>query len=177
MDVRARWQLKGTPDFAGVCDFDRSANGLVPLECAISEKWVFARTDAGGPSLDDFLGADLSKQLHALGPGRSALDGAATLHDRLQLEGLRRQLSRWRLSRAASAQWPRQRPGLQRYTIETGERFCLQSSPMVQGRRRSADGSSTTGRPRILLLDLSELHDQLLRWCDGYQPGDSSQHR
>ena len=27
-------ELKGTPDFTGVCDFDRSANGLVPLDCA-----------------------------------------------------------------------------------------------------------------------------------------------
>ena len=24
-------ELKGTPDFAGVCDFDRSSNGLVPV--------------------------------------------------------------------------------------------------------------------------------------------------
>ena len=27
-------ELKGTPDFAGVCDFDRSANGLVPIDTA-----------------------------------------------------------------------------------------------------------------------------------------------
>ena len=44
--------LKGTPDFADVCDFERSANGLVPIDCAISEKWVFARTAAGGSSLE-----------------------------------------------------------------------------------------------------------------------------
>src|SRR5687767_12084531 len=27
-------ELKGTPDFTGVCDFDRAANGLVRLDCA-----------------------------------------------------------------------------------------------------------------------------------------------
>ena len=54
-------ELKGTPDFAGVCDFDRSANGLVPLDCAISEPWVFVRAEAG-PSLAEYLGDDLRGQ-------------------------------------------------------------------------------------------------------------------
>ena len=31
--------LKGTPDFAGVCDFNRAANGLVPIEIAT---WLLA---------------------------------------------------------------------------------------------------------------------------------------
>ena len=38
-------ELKGTPDFAGVCDFDRSANGLVPVEIDVWEKWVFVRLE------------------------------------------------------------------------------------------------------------------------------------
>ena len=33
-------ELKGTPDFAGVCNFDRAANGLVPAETAVWEQWV-----------------------------------------------------------------------------------------------------------------------------------------
>src|SRR6185295_15990578 len=36
-------QPKGTPDFAGVCDFDCSANGPVPVATAIWKKWVFVR--------------------------------------------------------------------------------------------------------------------------------------
>ena len=31
-------ELKGTPDFTGVCDFDRGSNGLVPVEIATWEK-------------------------------------------------------------------------------------------------------------------------------------------
>ena len=49
--------LKGTPDFAGVCNFDRSANGLVPVETGVWEQWVFVRLTPEGalvwnPSFD-----------------------------------------------------------------------------------------------------------------------------
>src|SRR6266571_6964124 len=40
-------ELKGTPDFSGVCNFDRAANGLVPVETATWEKWVFVRLESG----------------------------------------------------------------------------------------------------------------------------------
>src|SRR5437660_1206651 len=36
-------ELKGTPDFSEVCNFDRTGNGLLPVEIAIWEKWGFAR--------------------------------------------------------------------------------------------------------------------------------------
>ena len=124
-------ELKGTPDFTGVCDFERSANGLVPLDCGGCEKWVFVKPDAGGFSLEDFLGRDLLSQLQML-----ALDG---LH--------------WMERRAYSVDcnWkvfvdnyldggyhvPHLHKGLDSvleytdYIITNGERFCLQSSPMV----------------------------------------------
>ena len=123
--------LKGTPDFAGVCDFDRAANGLVPLDCATWEPWVFVRPDSGGPSLEAFLGDDLRGQLQAL-----------TLDDLHWME---------RRSYTLDCNWkvfvdnyldggyhvPHLHKGLDsvldysEYTITTGERFCLQSSPMV----------------------------------------------
>src|SRR5688572_29851746 len=40
--------LKGTPDFAGVCNFDRSANGLVPIEVGAWEQWVFVKLAPDG---------------------------------------------------------------------------------------------------------------------------------
>src|ERR1041385_2783434 len=58
-------ELKGTPDFSGVCDFDRAQNGLVPLEFAAWENWLFVKLD-DGPSLRDFLGADLIGQTSRL---------------------------------------------------------------------------------------------------------------
>ena len=41
-------ELKGTPDFSGVCNFDRSANSLVPVETAIWENWVFVKLAGSG---------------------------------------------------------------------------------------------------------------------------------
>ena len=124
-------ELKGTPDFTGVCDFDRSANGLVPVECDVAAAWVFVTLEAGRLSLPQFLGPDLVGRLHALGLDR--------LH--------------WmeRRSYTLDCNWkvfvdnyldggyhvPHLHKGLDsvldysEYTIENGDRFCLQSSPMV----------------------------------------------
>src|SRR5262245_52062564 len=55
--------LKGTPDFVGVCDFDRSSTGLVPLDCDVAEKWAFVRPERGVDTLQAFLGARLSRHL------------------------------------------------------------------------------------------------------------------
>ena len=45
-------ELKGTPDFSGVCNFDRAANGLLPVQTDVWENWVFVRvgSDTTGPS-------------------------------------------------------------------------------------------------------------------------------
>jgi choline monooxygenase len=124
-------QLKGTPDFTGVGDFDRSANGLVPVDCAVGAVWAFVKADRGDLSLEQFLGSDLLQQLDALGL------------DRLQ----------WmeRRSYTLDCNWkvfvdnyldggyhvPHLHKGLDsvldysEYTIANGERYCLQSSPMV----------------------------------------------
>jgi choline monooxygenase len=124
-------ELKGTPDFNGVCNFDRGANGLVPVETSVWEKWVFVKLDVGSPSLEQFLGDDLIRQVRPLG-----------------LESLH-----WieRRHYAFDCNWkvfvdnyldggyhvPYLHKGLDsvldysKYTIENGERFCLQSSPIV----------------------------------------------
>ena len=119
-----------TPEFAGVHNFDRSANGLIPLQTALWEGLVFVKLSPEGPSLEGFLGVDLTQQIH-----------------RLSLEKLR-----WmeRRTYMLNCNWkvfvdnyldggyhvPRIHRGLNsvldpaKYTIETGERFCLQSSPI-----------------------------------------------
>ena len=138
-------ELKGTPDFTGVCDFDRAANGLVPVDTDVWENWVFVRLEREGPSLARFLGAGPDRPVRRTRAEQPALDGAALVLVGLQLESLRRQLSRRRVSRAAPAQRARQRPRLQHYTIENGERFCLQSSPMVGDGAETQTGAVRTG--------------------------------
>ena len=151
-------ELKGTPDFTGVCDFDRASNGLIPIQSAVWEQWILARINserldkvggqrpplnistaleagaAGRPvikSIDSWLAEDAVKEFHALNLGN--------LH--------------WfeRRSYTIDCNWkvfvdnyldggyhvPHLHKGLDsvldynNYTIECGERHCLQSSPMV----------------------------------------------
>ena len=119
-----------TPEFAGVRNFNRSANGLVPVQTAIWEGLVFVKLVSEGPSLEGFLGVDLAQRIR-----------------QLSLEKLR-----WmeRRTYTLNCNWkvfvdnyldggyhvPHIHGGLNsvldpaKYTIETGERFCLQSSPI-----------------------------------------------
>lgn len=124
-------ELKGTPDFTGVCNFDRQAFGLVPVEIAVWEKWVFVKLEKNAPSLEEFLGSDLIEQVRLL-----------------KLENLH-----WMERRhyTFDCNWkvfvdnyldggyhiPYLHKGLDsvldysRYAIENGAHFCLQWSPMV----------------------------------------------
>jgi choline monooxygenase len=135
-------ELKGTPEFSDVCSFERGNNGLIPIQIATWEKWVFARLSGQVRSLNEselllaeFLGADLVDHLQRL--------NLARLH--------------WfeRRSYLLNCNWkvfvdnyldggyhvPHLHKGLDsvldysHYTIENGARFCLQSSPMVSGQR------------------------------------------
>ena len=122
--------LKGTPDFTGVCDFDRSANGLVPCSASPWEKWTFAGVEPQMP-LDAFLGTDLRSRIERLGL------------DRLQwMERRRYTLAcNWKVFvdnyLDGGYHVPHLHKGLgsvldySEYRIENGDRFCVQDSPMV----------------------------------------------
>src|SRR5277367_2281053 len=64
--------LKGAPEFAGVCNFDPAANGLVPLRVAEWEQFVFVTLDEHAPSLEAALG-DLPARLAPLGLSKLSL--------------------------------------------------------------------------------------------------------
>ena len=131
-------ELKGTPDFTGVCDFDRASNGLIPVETAVWENWILVRTAGGqrapqNDSIQSWLGAPLVNEIGAL--------NLSNLH--------------WfeRRTYRIDCNWkvfidnyldggyhvPHLHQGLDSvldyssYTIECGQRHCLQSSPMVTG--------------------------------------------
>jgi choline monooxygenase len=59
-------ELKGTPDFSGVCDFDRARNGLVPVDLAEWENWVFIKLNKSPLTFEEFLGVDLIDQIKPL---------------------------------------------------------------------------------------------------------------
>lgn len=138
-------ELKGTPEFSGVCDFERSANSLVPLELDVWENWVFVRlkglsTDISSSTtnepdsratLEGFLGPDLISQmrslnfksLHWLERRRYTFDCNWKVFVDNYLDG--------------GYHVPHLHKGLDsvldysNYMIENGEHFCLQWSPMV----------------------------------------------
>ncbi|HEY8186415.1 MAG TPA: aromatic ring-hydroxylating dioxygenase subunit alpha [Pyrinomonadaceae bacterium] len=137
-------ELKGTPDFAGVCDFDRSANSLVPVEMDVWEQWVFVRIE-GNDTLESFLGVNLIEQTRPL-----------------ELAGLH-----WMERRhyAFDCNWkvfvdnyldggyhvPHLHKGLDsvldysKYMIENGEHFCLQWSPIVNEGAEEQTGAVRKG--------------------------------
>ncbi|HYW73114.1 MAG TPA: SRPBCC family protein [Pyrinomonadaceae bacterium] len=130
-------ELKGTPDFQDVCDFDRSENGLRPIEIAVWEKWVFAKID---PEL---------QPPHSAGHGLEIVEPPL----RVEIAGLNLAALDWfeRRRYVLNCNWkvfvdnyldggyhvPHLHKSLdsvldyRQYTIENGQRYCRQSSPMV----------------------------------------------
>jgi len=150
-------ELKGTPDFAGVCNFDRANNGLVPVEIATWEKWVFVRLnekqnpslDNPTPSLIEFLGNGLTAQIENL--------GCENLH---WMERRRYTLNcNWKVFvdnyLDGGYHVPHLHKGLDSvldygsYTIESGQHFCLQSSPIVSSGGSDEVGAVRTGRQAL----------------------------
>jgi len=134
-------ELKGTPDFAGVCSFDRSMSGLVPVDIDQWNHWVFVRLENSDPktTLRDFLSSELIDQIRPL-----KLDNLHWLERRHYTFDCN-----WKVFvdnyLDGGYHVPHLHKGLDsvldysEYTIENGERYCLQSSPMVS---RVADSFS-----------------------------------
>jgi choline monooxygenase len=136
--------LRGTPEFTGVCNFDRSKNGLVPVRVATWEQFVFVALNESTPSLMSFLG-DLPERVSPL--------SISSLHF---FE---------RKSYTLACNWkvyvdnyldggyhvPYLHKGLnsvldyKEYTIENSKHSCLQTSPMVTSEDHASFTSTRTG--------------------------------
>lgn len=126
--------LKGTPDFVEVCDFDRAAHGLVRLDSAVWEKWIFVNLARKAPPLTEFLGPDLVGQILSLGLG----DLHWAERRRYLLE------CNWKVFvdnyLDGGYHVPHIHKGLnsvldyREYEIQNGEHYCRQSSPIVNRR-------------------------------------------
>jgi choline monooxygenase len=134
-----------TPEFGGVANFDRGANGLVPVQIGVWNRSVFAKVSSADPALEGFLGSDLIARF-----------------ERLNLERMK-----WfeRRTYTLNCNWkvfvdnyldggyhvPHIHGGLNsvldyaNYTIETGEHFCLQSSPIAADKGDVTTAAVRTG--------------------------------
>jgi choline monooxygenase len=122
-------QLRGVPEFEGVCDFDRQATGLVPLAVATWEGLVFVHLDPAPVPLERHLGPVVGQV--------AALD----LHRLAFCERREYTLAcNWKVFVDNYLDGGYHVPHLHRslssvlaytdYTIECFERSCLQASPI-----------------------------------------------
>lgn len=136
--------LKGTPEFEGVDNFERSENGLLPIRVETWECFVFVNLDLQAAPLHAFLGG-LVKRVAPL--------GISKLHhfDRKTYEiGCN-----WKVFvdnyLDGGYHVPHLHKGLnsvldyKQYTIENEDRYCLQSSPMVASDEDAATGATRKG--------------------------------
>jgi choline monooxygenase len=136
--------LKGTPEFAGVCNFDRAKNGLVPVRVATWEQFVFVTLDENAPSLESLLG-DLPTRVAPLSLARIRFfeSKSYTL------------ACNWKVYvdnyLDGGYHVPHLHKGLnsvldyKEYTIENSEHYSLQSSPMVTSRDHASFAATRTG--------------------------------
>ena len=136
--------LKGMPQFDGVSNFARSDNGLVPVKAEIWEAFVFVNLDPNAPPLKEFLGGLVNRcaplslsRLHYFATKSwdiacnwkvfvdNYLDGGYHVPH---------------LHKALSSVLD-----YKQYTIENEDRYCLQSSPMVESDEDAATGATRKG--------------------------------
>jgi choline monooxygenase len=120
-----------TPEFGAVANFGRAANGLVPVQIAVWESWVFAKLDPVGPSLKDFVGTDLLERFEPL--NLEQMQWFERRHYTLDCN--------WKVFVDNYLDGGYHVPHIHgnlnsvldytNYMIETGEHFCLQSSPIA----------------------------------------------
>jgi choline monooxygenase len=136
--------LKGAPEFEGVCGFDRTQNGLLPLRVDVWEQFVFVNLDSKAEPLANFLGR-LVERVAPLNIGR--------LHFfERRVYSLK---CNWKVFvdnyLDGGYHVPHLHKGLnsvldyKQYTIETEDRYCLQSSPMVASKDDAATAAARTG--------------------------------
>jgi choline monooxygenase len=153
-----------TPEFAQVRNFDRSVNGLVPIETRVWQGWIFVKIQAGAPSLEDFLGGDLIGNI-----GRLGLAGLCWMERRTYTLNCN-----WKVFVDNYLDGGYHVPHLHRglnsvldsvnYTIETGERFCLQSSPIST---QKADKQTAAVRKGDRALYYWIFPNLMINWYEG----------
>ena len=136
--------LKGMPEFEGVRNFDRKDNGLVPVKVDTGEQFVFVNLDPNAEPLSQFLGA-LIKRVAPLGLSKLHYFDTKTYDIACN----------WKVFvdnyLDGGYHVPHLHKGLnsvldyKQYMIENEDRYCLQSSPMVNSAEDAATGATRKG--------------------------------
>jgi phenylpropionate dioxygenase-like ring-hydroxylating dioxygenase large terminal subunit len=158
-------ELKGTPDFTGVCDFDRAGNGLAKVHVAEWENWVFVQlTESSAMTLEEFLTTSLTdeikplnlKELHWFERRHYNFDCNWKVFVDNYLDG--------------GYHVPYLHKGLDsvldysNYQIENGTRHCLQWSPMVIEGAEAQTGAVRKGDRALYYWIYPNF---MINWYDG----------
>jgi choline monooxygenase len=158
-------ELKGTPDFTGVCGFDRAANGLSKVQVAEWEQWVFVKLgESGAISLDEFLTNSLTEEIRKI-----------RLTDLHWFERRHYQFDcNWKVFvdnyLDGGYHVPYLHKGLDsvldysNYLIENGERHCLQWSPLVSDGAEAQTGAVRKGDRALYYWIYPNF---MVNWYDG----------
>jgi choline monooxygenase len=158
-------ELKGTPDFSGVCDFDRGSNGLAGVQVGEWEQWIFVKLDGSNAlTLEDFLTTPLVEEI-----------GRINVTDLHWFE--RRHYSfdcNWKVFvdnyLDGGYHVPYLHKGLDsvldysNYMIENGERHCLQWSPIVSEGAEAQTGAVRKGDRALYYWIYPNF---MINWYDG----------
>ena len=162
------------PEFGGVANFDRGANGLLPVQIDVWNRAVFAKLSPGDPSLKNFLGGDLIEQF-----------------ERLNLEPMKWYERRiytlncnWKVFVDNYLDGGYHVPHIHRrlssvldnsaYSIETGEHFCLQSSPISTDQSDAQTAAVRKGDRALYYWIYPNFMINIYDRCDGYKPRHST---
>ena len=139
--------LKGMPEFEGVKNFERKDNGLVPVKVETWEQFVFVNLDPNAAPLAEYL-AGIVKRVTPLGLAK--LHHFSTTSYDIHCN--------WKVFvdnyLDGGYHVPHLHKGLnsvldyKHYTIENEDRYCLQSSPMVNSDQVNSDHDAATGTTR-----------------------------
>ncbi len=158
--------LKGTPDFDGVCDFDRAKNGLVPIRVETWENFIFVNLNTQLESLPHFLASLVERiaplrlnSLHFFERRTYDLNCNWKVYVDNYLDG--------------GYHVPHLHKGLNsvleyaNYTIENADRFSLQSSP-VKTTTPGADTDAVATRHGDRAYYFWQYPNFMLNWYEGY---------
>jgi choline monooxygenase len=157
-------ELRGTPEFEGVCRFEKAENGLVPARLETWEEFVFVAVEGSALSINAALGD--------FGARMAALDLSSL---RFRERRVYEVACNWKVYvdnyLDGGYHVPHAHKGLSSvldysaYTIETAGRACLQSSP-IDAEKGDPDAGSTRRGTAAHYLWLYP--GFMVNWYEGY---------
>lgn len=156
-------ELKGITEFDGVCEFEKSQNGLIPIRVDTWENFVFVTLDESAPGLPEFLGSIADRvtplqfrKLHFFERRSYTLNcNWKVFIDNYLDGGYHVPFAHKSLNSVLD---------FTKYRIESIERYCVQSSPLST---EGADATTASVRKGDMAYYFWLYPNFMVNWYDG----------